>query len=378
MHTTKVSLLVNISYASLTLSIIFSCYLATSSLAVLSYGDWGYDSYAIIYIFNIFGSLCAPYIVSKFLGVKWTIFLGALTYLAYNIAYGLDSGTILLIVSGINGFGAGLFRSQQNTWITSLVNDAKYSIPFYVSIYFTIFSASSIIGFGFSSLLLFYEFKIDTVEWILVGISVISLFLFSFSKDVELKVDHNASLSEYLEIFKNSDFILLYPLIFYQSLAMVFSYGVLPKLYKNETYATYGFLCYGLGVTISTYCIGIIFKRVKIERIVYFSLLVTISLVGITLLTTKYELLLYLSSILSGCNESLINFCIICILSNFEYKLIYGYHRAWYCAFSAISMFLVTYISVLRFSILIIITNFLSLVCYTFYLRYRTQSNLPV
>ena len=362
-------ILFSIIYASLSLSVLFSSYLAISSLSVITYGIYGFYSYIIIYFFNIFGALSAPYIVYHILGVKWTILVGASTYIIYIIAYCSNSNLWLLLGSAITGFGAGLMRSQQNTWITSITDT---NVSFYVGIYNSIFSFSSILGFGISATLSYFGIPLNIIIWILTGLGIISCISFIFSKNIDVREEHKVSIGKYVEVMKDTDLLLIYPLIFYQVLSMGISYGILPILFTNEIYATYGYLIYGITLCLVSYINGWITKRIDYKWLIYDNSIIMLILC-LTIILHQYfynnELLLLLAFLISGCNEAICIFSIICILSEFQYKLIYGNHRAIYCIFSMLIMFIIPYATITGYLILLFVCNICATLCYKYYVN---------
>lgn len=365
---------ISIIYAAFSLALLFSGYGIVSSIITSSYHKIGFYSHVLIFTFNIFGSILSPFIVYNIFGIKWTIIIGASTYVLILGVFNLSNDIIMLIVSAINGFGAALMRSQQNTWISSQpIEDNK---GLYIGIFNSIYGLNGIIGSLVAVLMiLIFKINITTLVWILFSISLTALIMLCFIKPVTLNETHNISLKLYLNLLVDTNLLLLYPLICYQAASIVYSFAIMALLFNGDTFLiSLNFLIYSTSFCVMSYIFGYLYKHSSLMIFLISNMISSLLLAAYVILMHIYmpdNIHVYLvTGLLSGFNDSAINFVILTIFNEWynHAKAIYGYHRAVYSLFSSILVvicpFMVWYVPFIYSNVFIIS----SVICYYFFL----------
>lgn len=363
-------MIIHIIHTALSLATIYGSYIITTEYLTYEYNNAGVLSYILIFLLNIISSILAPFIVYYGLGVKWSIVLGTFTYICWLVLFNMNNNICLLIGSIFVGLGASLVRSQQNVWIVSFL-DTNNNIGFYIGLYNAFFSVNGIIGASFSILVLYLNYSLEILIWILFILSIISFFFLLFIKPVALNETHKIDLKSYFNLAKDIRLLLLLPLLMYQSMAIVFSYEIYPLLINDKLHIAYMFLLYSILYCIITYVLGYLSKYDEIF-ILLLNIVCGLILFGIYWI---YEYSIYLIGSLNGINDGIINYVIVYVLSKyFSSKAVYSVSRSYMCFFSALFSALcqvMTFYGVLFLMNIILLIGVLAFI----YLRYKTDIN---
>jgi MFS family permease len=345
-------IIVDILHTSLSLAIIYGSYTITTEYLTFSYQEFGFISYILIFVLNVASSLLAPFIVFYLTGVKWTIVIGAISYLIWLLLFNLGNNTLLLIGAVFLGIGAGLFRSQQNVWITSLEYENSASKDYYVGIYNAIFGLNGVIGAIFTVIILYFDYGIDMLVWILLIISVAAFISLVFIKPVKINNSHEITLKLYYQTAKDIKLLLLLPLILYQSCGLVVSYELLPVYFAKfgKFSIALMFLLYSVVYCINMYILSVLIKKTDV-------IFMLLSLVMINGCLSVLILLMYqidsfgkyfiVLGVFAGLADSIVNFIVVYLLhAHFESKIVYSIYRSSICVFSAITTALAPIVSI--------------------------------
>lgn len=359
-------MIIHIIHTALSLAIIYGSYIITTEYLTYEYNNAGVISYILIFLLNILSSIFAPFIVYYGLGVKWSIILGTFTYICWLVLFNMKNNMCLLVGSILVGLGASLVRSQQNVWIVSFL-DSNNNIGFYIGLYNAIFSINGIIGAGFSILILYLEYSLETLIWILFILSIFSFSFLLFIKPVTLNETHKIDFKSYFNFAKDIHLLLLLPLLMYQSMAIVFSYEIYPLLINNKLEIAYMFLLYSILYCIITYILGYLSKYDEIF-ILILNIIYGLGLFGLYWI---YGFSIFLIGSLNGINDGIINYIIIYALSkHFSSKTVYSVSRSYMCLFSALfsALFQVmSFYGILFLMNIVLLTGVLGYI----YLRYK-------
>lgn len=358
-----------IVYGALMMGILFAGYVVASGYATTIYGIYGFYSHMIVFICTIFGALFSPILVTHVLGIKWTLMTGAGTYVIYLLAYCLDHVPLFLVMSAVNGFGAGIFRSQQNTWITSMpihtargfVRSANHTpikssfhqdgdMAWYLGLFNSVFGLYGIIGAVIALVVFSYEFSNAVLMWTMTGMAFGAFLAMIFMEDPLTTRDDTFNLEVYKGFLLDGHLWLLAPMVFFQAYGMVYSYEVLPLMYAGNSYwIALNFLVYSVVYCVVSYMVGFLSRW--IQPIIWVAFMTILSLTfGVylailhiyapphtitDLLAWPYAVYL-LFAILCAMNDSIVLFCVVYILAeNYSNHMIYGYHRALFSIFAA-------------------------------------------
>lgn len=376
-------LLFHIVYCSVTIALLFGGYSMISEYMTILYGDIGFYAYFIIYLFNVVGSIIAPFIAFNVLGIKWSIFVGAITYFIWMTVFNSKSAALLLGMSVINGIGSGLMRSQQSVWITSLPIQDR--LGYYTGIYNAIFNFNGIFAAIISIIFLFFKFELDVLIWIFVLIGFVSIIMLIFIKPVPLNREHYIDMHSFYIMLKDKTFLLLYPVIIFQSVSMIFTYAIVPIFMKNNDLAiAIMFLIYSIFSAIIAYITGVLCDRVRTTKLVIIicinSIISMFYIFMIKAVEFQKDMDLSFAYIVVGIfcavNDFGINGILVYILSKlYTNKAVFSIHRAVYsifCAiYAAIAPFILWYINVMLCVPLIIIGYY----CFRIYLNEMEKYN---
>lgn len=368
-------LVLNIIHSSLSLAIIYGSYVITTEYLTLQYNAIGFLAYVLIFLLNIISSVLAPFIVYYILGVKWTLVVGASTYLCWLALF--NSGNSEAIIAGaiLIGLGAGLVRSQQNVYILSL--DLPSDNALYIGIYNAIFGINGIIGSGFSIMILLFGLTLKTLIWILCGISCVAFIFLLFIKPVTLNETHEISLKLYWYILKDYKLMLLIPIVLYLSANIVFTYEVVPLFINNKLHIVITFLIYGIIYCSITYILGCIITKVDPILIFIFhiicSFITCISFIMFNIFSVSSPYYIILGSI-NGINDSIINYMVVYLLAkHFSSKVVYSICRSYTCLFSAIFSGIYQFINIYQ---IIIMINIFLLISVLFYIYFKYKIDM--
>ena len=347
-------LLVHIWYTSITLALLFGGYSMISEYMTTIYGNIGFYSYFIIYLSNVLGSFISPFLAMA-IGVKWSIYVGALTYFIWMAIFNLKSSIIILLVSVINGIGSAIMRSQQSVWITSL--PIKDKLGYYIGIYNAVFNFNGIFAGTISITILFFKFKLESLIWIFVLIGFVSMIMLLFVKKVPLTDEHFIDKESFIIMLKDKTFMLLYPIIIFQSFGIIFTYAVLPIfMEENDLAIAIMFLVYSIASAICSYVIGILCDKISSAKLIGFicinSVISTVYIYLVAIIKTmggyedagnsgthnhNYAYAYIVSGIFCAINDSGINGILLYIMSKYyKNKTVFSIHRAIFSIFCAI------------------------------------------
>lgn len=339
-----------IAYAALMTGILFAGYVTASGYVTTIYGRYGFYSHMIVFICTVFGSLIAPLSVSRFLGIKWTMMIGAGTYIIYLAVYNLKIVPLFLVISAINGFGVGFFRPQQNTWITSMPIHSNKG--YYLGLFNTIFGLYGIIGSSVAFTVFAFSLSNEILIWAMLGMAFSAFLGMICMADPRLHDKYDFRISTYGNFLKDGKLWLLIPMIFFQAHSMGFSYQLLPPYYDGDDFwIAISFLIYSTVFCVMSYIVGFLSRWIDIIVWLCILCMSSLSMAGYIVsihiwikMANQYQYLPL--AITCGINDSVILFCIIYILSD-RYKgnsMIYGYHRSVFSIFAAMLALIMSFV----------------------------------
>lgn len=371
-------LILHIIHTSISLAIVYGSYLLSTDYLTLKYSEYGFWAYTILFICNVISSILAPFIVYYITGIKSAIIIGSICYIVWLFLFNMNNIVCLLVGSIILGCGAGLFRSQQNVWVTTLEFKSSEQKNQYVGIYNTIFSLNSIIAPLFAIVAFSVNLQLETLIWILFTLSLMSLVSMFFIKSIPLDQTHNVNRKKYFMRYFKVSFLLLLPIIFAQALSLTITYEVIPLyIVKNENVAIF-FLIYGVSYVISSYLQSYAIR--KVDPLII--LLMTIPCyVGITIYTFvcyyyRVTSTYIFVSILLAFADSILYFVLVhTIHENFKSKTYYSIYRVYVCVFSVIGTNIALYIDYYTLIYIMVICVLISILFYIIF-RYRIDSKI--
>ncbi len=347
-------MLLRIIYTAVCLTLVFGGYSVICGFITTKYGKYGYYANFLYWLFSVIGSLLSPYLSYYLLGVKWSLVLGAITYAIYIFGYNLDALYWILIVSALNGLGAGLFRTNMNVWLVSQLStespsnilgvqktsdtQPKTTPEFYIGLYNSIFGTSTIFG----AILGIFIYNLDlSLYWFLFSVTTIAVILLCFILPAKIDETHQISLGVYKELLL--EFKYLYPLIAYQGFSTIYVNSIMSLNFGgNIQLIMIHFLIFSIGYCLASHTLG--WLAMELKFVIVFNMLMCL-VSSVFVFVSKYfieihsaghqliYLTYYIPSLMMGFAEaSLIYFFIV--LFNNEYPdnkaSVFAYHRMCY------------------------------------------------
>lgn len=362
----------HIIHTSLSLAIIYGSYVITTEYLTNIYKDVGIYAYVILFMSNVIFSILAPFIVYHLTGIKISLIIGAAGYIVWILLFNINNNILILIGSGIIGSGAGILRSQQNVWISSLQYDSIELKDYYVGIYNTIFSLNGIMGSIFTTIILVADIKFNILIWILLALSTISLFSLSFIKSIELNDTHKILAKDYCKMFIDKKMLLLIPLIFAQAIGLAITYEIIPLLIVTKINVSYMFLSYSFTYSAVSYSLSFLIKYVNPIFMLILSIImhaltsITIFMIELHNINQVYYSIIAISI---GITDSLLSFVILYIIHTyFQSKVYYSIYRAYICTFSAIFTLVIPLISTPNSLFVMMLSLLIGVLFYIFFI----------
>jgi MFS family permease len=171
----------NILHLSTCFCFVFMAYSVSQSYQTSSdHPSQGSNALGILYGFFTATNLIVPYILSV-LGIKASLFLGSVCYVAFvaaNISYSVYS---LYIFSALNGIGASLIWTSQGAYTSYLANLYEYSndmpkssqMGYFNGIFWSIFQCNQMIGNSLAGLLFMCGVSVSTVFAVMTGLGAL-------------------------------------------------------------------------------------------------------------------------------------------------------------------------------------------------------------
>lgn len=376
------NLTIYVIYLSILLALLNTSNAISTSFVTTIYGKTGLIMNIFMYFANMFGSLSAPFTTYWILGLKWTVIAGGTAYLAQLISLNLHNIWILYSFSMITGFGIGIVKSQQNSWISTL--PIEKHAEFYLGTYNSIFSCYGIIGYGFSYLMIYYGYNISVVIWITLIITVIILLLLSFLKSPTLDTSHKITVKMYYKLLRQPDIWYIVPYCIYFAISNVFTFSITPLVLINYDIIMLNFLFYSVVYCVTSYILGIFYNKIGTGTISIINLLtgiliaimyLTMNIYNLTIINRYYALLF---GCISGINDSITSLIIITEINNnfSEYKVMYGFTRTIYSFTCMIISLIAIYISGLVYTCIMV--SIILFACIGYYVMFYNKKNYVI
>lgn len=314
------TLFIKICYLSVMWTILNSGYVIASSLITSIYGKTGFLMQVVLYFTNMSGSLTAPFIVYWIFGLKWSIVVGATCYLSFFLGlnfemfwiyYGYNVSDFMMtlpLYAGcmITGFGVGIVKSQQNTWISSMLTVENYD--YYIGVYTTILNSYGIIGYTFSYILIYFQININTLVWILFFMTIIIIVMMIFTSSPQIDNTHVISIKIMVKLLVEPKIWYIFLISQYYANIVIFSYSILPLCVKSYDVILLNYLIYSIILCISSYIIGSVSKMVG-------STVLILSAVVVSLFVSIFYLIICHLEYITVSNYLILIVGVICAIS---------------------------------------------------------------
>lgn len=366
-------ILIRISINAIILAVIFGIYICISGLINVEDDNLGLYIYFVIYICSAIGGLSVSTISRYITGIKWSVIIGSVGFVAWYVSLYYDILWIVIICSVIMGLLLSVFMSQILVWLASMpiYHDSTY----YVGIFNFVFGISGVIGSVIAIIVFNLNYNFTNLLMLCGITSIVMSLILIFSLDYIKQDDtHAVGFYMYSEVLKLRSLWLIHPIVIYNAACLIFTFAIIPKLFANNyLYVSYHYLVYSCMYSIWCYVIQYIYRRYYTRYILFINLLCIIieyvylvSIGYINLSDNWYFYSLYSLSIISAINDSTAK-TLCTIESNIyfhEYKAIFGISRAIYSVSAAIFSIIAIYTSWYYYSMILVFMLAVTIVSY--------------
>eukprot|EP00048_Salpingoeca_helianthica_P021140 m.10592 g.10592 ORF g.10592 m.10592 type:complete len:529 (+) comp5633_c0_seq1:208-1794(+) len=172
-----------VAYLGFANCVLFMAYNTASSFFTTLYPTSGFYSFVLVYLGFALGSIAAVP-VGRHVRASRVQFIAAMTYVAILAVLNSNSDALFLILSLINGLGAGFLWVNNGLYIVRASASGPNPIGKLSSIFFGIWTTSTIVGCALVVATVYIGASTAAVVWLMVGIGAFAVVLMFFVRDV--------------------------------------------------------------------------------------------------------------------------------------------------------------------------------------------------
>lgn len=257
--------IINVIHIGLSFLLVFLAFSVAQTFQTSSdHARQGAIALGFLYVSYALSSLFLSSFLTRLLGVKLTLFLSSLTYVAFVAANIRFNVYVMYVISCFVGVGSSLIWTAQGVYVTlsttqyETVNRLKPSSKrgFFNGLFFCCFQTNTTIGFGVASILFYLNIELWLIFITLTILGAIGSISLLFLRPVQTDHLEQRSIFSSIALLKDPRMLFMAPLLCYTGIEFAYLFGSAPPLILSKSLKFFVYATYGITNAISSIVFG--------------------------------------------------------------------------------------------------------------------------